>query len=85
VVELVRSESFDRLVEKINASLDELLESIKCVWTKLGPIIDLEVAREPRGSSRTIEHGCVQGLEPGQLSLSGLCWAPPVLTAGASA
>jgi hypothetical protein len=28
MVELVRSESFDRLVEKINASPDELLESI---------------------------------------------------------
>jgi hypothetical protein len=42
-----------------------LLESIKSDWTKLGPVIDLEAVREPKGSrteggstvgSRTIEH-----------------------------
>jgi hypothetical protein len=69
-VELVRSESFDWLVEKINASLDELLESIKSDWTNLGPVIDLEAVREPQGSrteggstvgNRTIEDGWRSG------------------------
>jgi hypothetical protein len=57
-----------RLAGGINAKVDigELLESIKSEWTKLGPLIDLEVAREPQGprtesslsvKSRTIEHG----------------------------
>ena len=32
------------------ATLDELLERIKAQLTKLGPIIDLEIAREPQGS-----------------------------------
>ena len=31
------------------ASLDELLERIKAQLTKLGPILELEVAREPQG------------------------------------
>jgi hypothetical protein len=57
-------------VEKINASLDELLESIKSDWTKLGPVIDLEAVREPQGSrteggstvgNRTIEDGWRSG------------------------
>jgi hypothetical protein len=55
-------------VEKINASLDELLESIKSDWTNLGPVIDLEAVREPQGSrteggvgNRTIEHGWSSG------------------------
>ena len=34
------------------ASLDELLERIKTELTKLGPILDLEVVREPEGSKR---------------------------------
>ena len=33
-----------------DASLDELLERIKAELTKLGPILDLEIAREPQGS-----------------------------------
>jgi hypothetical protein len=53
-----------------NASLDELLVKIKDELRKLGPLIDLEVAREPQGSrteggvtaeSRTIEHGWRSG------------------------
>jgi hypothetical protein len=32
------------------ATLDELLERIKTQLTKLAPIIDLEVVREPQGS-----------------------------------
>jgi hypothetical protein len=47
------------------ASLDELLERIKAELTKLGPILDIEVVREPEGprtegglaaGSQTIEH-----------------------------
>ena len=34
------------------ATLDELLERIKTELTKLGPILDLEVVREPEGSKR---------------------------------
>ena len=34
------------------ASLDQLLERIKTQLTKLGPIIDLEATREPRGRGR---------------------------------
>jgi hypothetical protein len=33
-----------------NATLDELLVKIKAELTKLGPILDLEAIREPRGS-----------------------------------
>jgi hypothetical protein len=33
-----------------HASLDELLVKIKSELHKLGPIIDLDVAREPQGS-----------------------------------
>jgi hypothetical protein len=52
------------------ATLDELLERIKGELTKLGPILDLEVACEPERSrtesgltvgSRTIEHGWRSG------------------------
>jgi hypothetical protein len=32
------------------ATLDELLERIKIQLTKLGPILDPEVVREPQGS-----------------------------------
>jgi hypothetical protein len=32
------------------ATLDELVERIKGELTKLGPILDLEVVREPQGS-----------------------------------
>ena len=48
------------------ATLDELLARIKTELTKLGPILDLEVVREPEGArterrvtvgSQTIEHG----------------------------
>jgi hypothetical protein len=35
-----------------NAALDELLARIKTELTKLGPILDLEVVREPEGSKR---------------------------------
>jgi hypothetical protein len=40
----------------------ELLASITSDWTKLGPLIDPEAVREPRGSrteggSTVIEHG----------------------------
>jgi hypothetical protein len=44
-----------RLADELNkkppdgASLDELLEQIKAELTELGPIIDLEVVREPQG------------------------------------
>ena len=34
------------------ATLDELLARIKTELTKLGPILDLEVVREPEGSKR---------------------------------
>jgi hypothetical protein len=33
-----------------DATLDELLERIKAELTKLGPVLDLEVVREPEGS-----------------------------------
>ena len=36
-----------------SASLDELLQRIKEQLTKLGPIIDLEIVREPRGRERS--------------------------------
>jgi hypothetical protein len=41
------------------ATLDELIAKIKTQLVKLGPIIDLEFAREPEGSrtERGIEHG----------------------------
>jgi hypothetical protein len=53
------------------ASLDGLLAKIKAELTKLGPILDLEIVREPQGwteggvtvASRAIEHARVQGLE----------------------
>ena len=40
-----------RLAGDINAKVDtgELLESVKSEWTKLWPLIDLKVAREPQG------------------------------------
>jgi hypothetical protein len=49
-----------------HASLDELLVKIKSELHKLGPIIDLDVAREPQGSrteggSTVIEHGWRSG------------------------
>jgi hypothetical protein len=56
-----------------NATLEELLASIKAEWTKLGPLIDLEVV--PQGSrtevgltvgSRTIERVQRSGFEPGR-------------------
>ena len=41
-----------------SASLDELLERIKAELVKLGPIIDLEVVRGPRGSrTRRLDRG----------------------------
>ncbi|HWX30378.1 MAG TPA: hypothetical protein VNZ53_23430 [Steroidobacteraceae bacterium] len=51
------------------ASLDGLLVKIKAELTKLGPILDLEIVREPQGwteggvtvASRTIEHGWRSG------------------------
>jgi hypothetical protein len=51
------------------ASLDGLLAKIKAELTKLGPILDLEIVREPQGwteggvtvASRTIEHGWRSG------------------------
>ena len=59
-----------------NASLDELLVKIKDELTKLAPLIDLEVIREPQGSkSRAARPNpryppAAQGLEPGRLSLA---------------
>jgi hypothetical protein len=38
-----------------NVNLEELLASIKAEWTKLGPLIGLELV--PQGSRRAIEHG----------------------------
>jgi hypothetical protein len=35
------------------ATLDQLLARIKAELTKLGPILDLEVVREPEGSKRS--------------------------------
>ncbi len=41
------------------ATLDELLVRVKTQLTKLGPILDLEIVREPEGTDggRAIEHG----------------------------
>ena len=41
------------------ATLDELLVRVKTQLTKLGPILDLEILREPEGTDggRAIEHG----------------------------
>jgi hypothetical protein len=41
------------------ATLNELLARIKTELTKLGPILDLEIVREPEGTDggRAIEHG----------------------------
>jgi hypothetical protein len=54
-----------------NASLDELLVKIKSELAKLGPIIDLDVAREPQ-VSRT-EGGSTWGIEPSRAR--GACGA----------
>jgi hypothetical protein len=54
------------------ASLDGLLAKIKAELTKLGPILDLEIVREPQGwteggvtvANRESSTARVQGLEP---------------------
>ena len=65
-------------MEKINASLDELLEGIKSDWTKLGPLIDPEAVREPQGLrtegglTRGEEHRTRRAFRGLSLSLSGV-------------
>jgi hypothetical protein len=49
-----------------NASLDELLVKIKDELTKLAPLIDLEVVREPQGSR--IEGGSSKSMLPASRS-----------------
>ena len=49
-----------------NASLDELLVKIKDESTKLAPLIDLEVIREPQGSR--IEGGSSKSMLPASRS-----------------
>jgi hypothetical protein len=51
------------------ATLDELLERIKGELNKLGPILDIEVVREPEGSRRdTLQRG---SFEPGHKKTGG--------------
>jgi hypothetical protein len=70
-----------------SVSLDELLARIKTELTKLGPILDLEVVRDPQGSttegavtagSRTVEHSWRSGLEARRTR-----WTPLPATLGA--